>query len=665
MPSSPKRPSSSKDNRRKTRRKMQSNKRKTRRQHSTSPCNIPIRAPALNYLSSLRNKDFYSWVNDAWLKKAKILPHQAIVDAGDDTEKCLYSKFIQIIQQIRKKKNHNPMEKLLSTFANSCLHARAQKNSVTTLKNYLHTLHCISTPEDVFKTAVQLNLNGFKSLFDLQLTLDDRGHCQLYLNMGSAGLFYKRYSSREMMKQYKELLTKLGEHFEIPNLHEIIPFEKHLVNKMEDYYKENSFSCKGSMLLRKFPGIPWQLYFESFGINDWKTRIIYYSSPRYIRLLGRLLREVRVETWKLFFANCYILSYLHVLPPPYDEMEYEFFGRSMTGLKKKTPQMQLLYMLINYYLSNEYSQLFWKEEGNEKVKQEVEHLSEKIIQAAIDRVDEATWLERGTRNKSIVKLDNMKQSIARPRVWLPILDVELDEKNLLYNCIVLAQANGKRLVERLDKPFHFWEDAVTRVNASYYKRNNQILIPYGQMQPPFYSPFATDAWNYGALGCIIGHEICHGFDEEGKDFDEKGRKKPWWTAKNNRAYKKKTKALIDLYSAVTLQGHRVNGKRMLSENLADLAGVAIALHALKKTLGDVSEEEKKEAFRTFFLAFATSWRTKYREERLTRLLERDVHAPAQLRVNLVVSQFQEWIDAFGIDEESPMYVKPEERIVIF
>ncbi len=652
-----------------TRRKQRQATTSARTRHKTrrlkTSCNIPIRVPVLRYSSPLRSSDFFTWVNQEWLQKAKIKPHETLVDAGAATDECLYETSIGLLRDLQTKTRPDPVEAMFQDLAASALHSRAQHNSLDYLKQYLNTLHCVKDVDDVFQTAIELNTYGFRTLFELQITLDEKGTCQLLVENNPAGLFPKYYKSREIMKHYTSLLKRLGDDFGIPNLADSIHVEKYLIEKSEEYYTEQQLSIRGSSLPRKFPAIPWETLFSKYQIRDWKSRTIYYTSPRYIRFIGRILKETPIDTWKVFFARCFILSSLAYLPPPYDELDHDFFGRLLYGQRQKTPQHELLMKIIAAFLPNEFSQIFWKAKGNTELQKDVEHFTETILQAAKHRVKEVSWLQEKTRIKALEKLDHMKQSIAIPSTWLEFIDVKLDPTNLLKNRIILSERSVQQYMHRLDKRFTFWEDVITRVNASYYKRNNQIVIPYGQMQPPFYSLDAPLAWKYGALGSIIGHEICHGFDDDGKDYDAYGRKKEWWSRKNNHAYKKKAKALVHLFSSVIMQGHRVKGDRMLSENLADLAGVSIALQALKEQLKDQSKEVLHDAYRTFFIAYATSWRTKYRKERLTRLLEKDVHAPANLRVNLVVSQFQEWVDAFSIPEESPLYRKPEERIVIF
>jgi predicted metalloendopeptidase len=176
----------------------------------------------------------------------------------------------------------------------------------------------------------------------------------------------------------------------------------------------------------------------------------------------------------------------------------------------------------------------------------------------------------------------------------------------------------------------------------------------------------SHAWNYGALGSIIGHEICHGFDEDGRYFLPNGVKKNWWTRSDAGKYSRKIRGLEDMFSSEIVCGKHVDGSKTVSENIADLGGIAICVEALKESQRKrgLSPDAIKKEFREFFIAFATSWRTKYRKEKLKMFMTLDTHSPAFLRVNLVVSQLQEWYDAFDI-KEGALYRKPEDRIVIF
>jgi putative endopeptidase len=190
------------------------------------------------------------------------------------------------------------------------------------------------------------------------------------------------------------------------------------------------------------------------------------------------------------------------------------------------------------------------------------------------------------------------------------------------------------------------------------------VIPAGSFFWPFFSP-GRKGWNYGGLGAVIGHEITHAFDQEGKEYGPSGRQESWWTAADREAYDERTKEIVRLYGQAKVMGRPVNGAATLDENLADLGGLAIALDALHRELVGVSEEQKRQEIRDFFVAYAVSWRTKEHAERRLQRLILDKHAPIELRVNLVVSQFEEWYEVFGVHTEDTLYIPPEERIRIF
>lgn len=211
------------------------------------------------------------------------------------------------------------------------------------------------------------------------------------------------------------------------------------------------------------------------------------------------------------------------------------------------------------------------------------------------------------------------------------------------------------------------DNPVFMVNAFYIPAGNRFVLPAAIVSPPFYDSKNGPGRNYGALGCVIGHEITHAFDDNGKDYDADGNKRNWWLPADNRAYNKRTRALEELYNKERLLGKRLDGEQTLSENIADLGGLAIALDALKFELdkAGVSDEVRQHEVREFFLGYATSWREKKRTAKEKMNLVVDVHSPPKYRVNNIVRHFQEWYDAFDVREGDALYLDPKERITIF
>jgi len=240
----------------------------------------------------------------------------------------------------------------------------------------------------------------------------------------------------------------------------------------------------------------------------------------------------------------------------------------------------------------------------------------------------------------------------------------------LANLLALGEWETELELKKLGQPFSArkdWDDPSFVVNAYYYSEANEIVLPAGILQAPFFDEQATVGWNYGGIGCIIAHELTHAFDKEGKKYDPDGIQQRWWTAQDNRNYNEKTKALVKLYGSQKVYGLPVSGTRTLSENIADIGGMGIALDALNHILDSMklTKEDRNDAYREFFISYATSWRVKERKRKQIQSLITDKHAPPPLRVNLVVSQFQEWYDAFDIKSEDPLYIPPEKRIQIF
>jgi predicted metalloendopeptidase len=200
------------------------------------------------------------------------------------------------------------------------------------------------------------------------------------------------------------------------------------------------------------------------------------------------------------------------------------------------------------------------------------------------------------------------------------------------------------------------------VNAFYYPEQNRLMIPAAILRPPFYDPAASVVTNFGAIGATIGHELCHGFDSDGRDYDEKGDKHNWWTARDAKLYKERAARVVRLYESRKYRGMDVDGRLTLTENIADLGGLEFAMAGLRAELGrDLTKAEKRE----FFESFAISWRSKDRKRRAAELLATDFHAPPMLRVNHAVRQFDEWYEAFDVGEECPDYVPPANRIRFF
>lgn len=575
---------------------------------------------------------------------------------SEEVERCVYNKSVEILSEVEESSPFSVLRK-------SCLN----NSEVDYIKSILSGVDCIDSPADIIKHFSALAQSRISSIFNYQYKISANGVNYLRLDSNICALPIHYYSDSEKMGEYKKFLDEAGNLFGVDELSQIYEFEKTLAIKSEELFSDDDHEIHGGKLPSKFPGIPWAAWFENSGLMGWKGLKIIYNSPRWIRYIGKTLSRVPIGFWKLYLKRVYILHALPYLPSPYSDLDFRFFGRLLNGQTEKMPQMELFVNIVYKFFTDSFSELFWEKAGEPELLEEMDEFAKTLVKAAKLRIQKTDWLQTSTKIAAIEKVNRMKMNMVRPKKWQKVPEIKLDSKNLLKNIYDLGNWNTMIMFSKIETKEKIFSEGIYRVNAFYFNENNEIIIPYGTIISPFYSRDASPAWNYGALGSIIGHEMCHGFDEDGKEYSETGEKKRWWTRADNLAYQRKSGALISLYNKQTVHGKHVQGDNTLSENIADLGGLAISLEALKisQKAREISGEAALHEFREFFIAYATSWRTKYRKEKLDNMIYTDTHAPAFLRVNLVVAQIQEWYDAFEIGKDSPMYIPPEHRITIF
>ena len=638
-------------------------KRKTRRQKKNPTeglnCHL-VTYPALTYSSKWLDNDFYTWVNQEWISDTTIPPFENDFGASEEIEDCIEDEIAAIFRELSTSKEDMVLKDLQDSFH----HGRGE--SLTFVTELLESVACIQSVRDILKHMGRLCRYRLPGIFNIEYVNTKEKCLELALIPAIPGMAEKLYDSPEFIHKYKSYLKKVGAELSIDRLERIVPFEKKLVQTFEDSEDEKLTSTKGYGLVRKFK-IPWDAFFDAFGLKDWETQQISYKYPKMIRKLSTLFKQVPLSTWKTYVYKCYLFPLIKYMGAPFDEFHLEFFGEFLQGQKEKKPPKKLFLEFAYDVLPDTLSRRFWERCGDPNILRGVEAIAKSIHTAAISRMRENTWLSMSSRVASIEKIKAITYKIGRPTRWEKELDLDLDPKNFLKNRFLLGETSMQKMLTRIGKRHTFWEEGIYRVNAYYYSEFNEIVFPYGILAPPFYKKGANPSWNYGGIGATFGHELCHAFDDDGKEFDQNGLVRRWWTNKDIRRYKKKATELEKVYSSERVLGKHLDGENTLSENIADIAGLSICLEALRANLKErgISRENTVQEYRIFFISYATSWRTLYRSKKLKSMLAMDVHSPAYVRVNKVVSQMDEWYEAFDIDESSPLFTKPEDRIRFF
>lgn len=632
--------------------------------------------------NSLKGKDFFQFVNGKWLHTVHVPPHITSFGVSEELEQSIQKTLDQIVRlcitKSKQSKSNASIEEAVGLVAQSALNSKVQKKSVQSLQNLLLDLRCMRNKEDVAKMMGELTKYKIPGIFWLfgQYENQNKTEYTFTIGIGRVGLpdlsYYKKTApgKGKTLLQYANLLQTVGKMFGIDNLSNVIALEELLAGAIQKSLTEESIQRKGSELAKEFPDIPFETIFDTIGYTSWKSDNFFVDARNWLEVIQKLFLYLPLDSWKLLFATEILLHFLPYLPPPYDDLYFSFFHKRLRGQTQKIPQKDLTIQLLQQWMTPFMSKLYVNYMGDSGKKREVRRLADELLKSAKHRIESTEWLQPATRRKAIEKVDKMILSIAYPDDFakLPIPTVTAD--NLLENLLQLGKWETdyelSRIGEKRSKQKD-WDEPVFAVNAYYYSQSNEMVIPLGSLYWPFYSSTAPLGWNYGGLACIVAHEMTHAFDKDGKEYDPDGFPKKWWTPTDNRAYNKKTKRLIELFNKQRVLNHPVSGALTLSENIADLGGMAIALEALTAylTTHNISEEEKKKAYQQFFLSYAVSWRVKEKPEKTVQSLFLDHHAPPRLRVNLIVSQFDEWYSAFDITEEDPLFLPPEDRIRIF
>jgi hypothetical protein len=621
--------------------------------------------------------DFYAYVNNNWQKHVHMPSFSASYGVSEEIEATLRDKLLALILDLRAKEPLHPLAVLADSFMNTSV----QKNSIVDLQRITNTFECISSVNDACHAIGSLNKLQAHSPLSFVVSSDSNNSsdCVIYIYEAKLGLPEGHYyhTDNRILAKYSTMLKKAGALLNIENLEKAItieatiePFLTGSGSARNDSYSYNPVSF--STLQETYSSIAWADVLDGWGCAATvyqKTKFV-VTNDRYVALVNKMCKVFDLETWRTWMRACVVVSFIEYLPPPFDDLHFELYGRALRGSSEKIPQKWLTLKVLQTYAAQDLSRLYVERVLTKGTKEKATDLINTLKHATVLRIQALDWMKESTRKVAIQKIQHMLFQVAYPGKWQSeTKHTEMTAERPLMNILNLITQDSFHMLDDLKgkcgRKNTEWEDGAFVVNAYYYSEGNRMTIPAGMLQPPFFDMSRSKAWNYGGIGSAIGHEITHGFDDEGRMYDPEGNYKNWWSTEDEHTYTKMSAAVLELFDGVNYMGNKVDGKLTLSENIADLGGLAIALTALKSELRGKSETEIAAAYRDFFTSYAVSWRNKDRPRKAKQALLLDVHSPAPLRVNLIVRNFQEFYDAFGISETDPGYVPVEKRVKLW
>ena len=417
-------------------------------------------------------------------------------------------------------------------------------------------------------------------------------------------------------------------------------------NKMS--FEEFKFSC---------PNFPWDEYYASVGLPELDTLIV--SQPAYFVKLNEMLKTKSLDDWKTYLGWGMVNTLASKLSTELEEKDFEFYGAYMRGAKAMKPRWKRAVNAMNRKMGDALGKAFVEENFSAASKARVNDMVDNLGAALKERLAGLSWMSEETKQEAYAKLASFTRKLGYPDKWKDLSSLKISRASYLENWMAVNRFEFEENINKFGKPIDKteWGMPAHIVNAYYNPTWNEIVFPAGIMQPPFFNPEAEDAVNYARMGAVIGHEMIHGFDDQGAQFDATGLFKNWWTAEDKEQFDAQTARLAEQYDAYeVIPGVNVNGKLTLGENIADFGGLTIAYYAYQKSL-EGKKTENINGFtpdQRFFIAFGQIWKGNATDEFLRQQVITDPHSPTKFRVNGTLSNMPEFYAAFDVQEDDAM-----------
>lgn len=634
--------------------------------------------------------DFFQFANGRWLAAHPIPNSESSWGIGKVLQEDIYVKMRSVAENAAKEnaKQGTNTQKIGDFWATGMDTLAIEKQGITPLKPELDEIAAIKDINGVVKMATKLQMYDVSALWGFYVTQDEKNSAKyaLYLVQGGLGLperdyyFNKDERNTNIRKEYLAHLAKLQTF-----MHEIEgngAKEAEVIMKMETFLAgshrtlealrdphKNYNKMSVASLQKMTPLLDWKMIFAENGI---KTDTVVVGQPEFYTQLNAALSKFSVEEWKIYLETHLIAQHSKYLSKQFAEEDFNFYDKTLTGQKSQKPRWKRTLDELEKKLGDALGELFVKEFFPEKAKNRYVQMVANVKDAYAEEIQSLDWMSAETKTKAINKLKSMTQKVGYPDKFKDFSAMTIDKSSYVRNNMNGAKWWNQFYINKLGKAVDRTEWGMTpqTYNAYYNPSNNEIVLPAAiMMVPNFKDEEIDDAVAYGYVAAsTIGHEITHGFDDQGRQYDAAGNLVSWWLPEDSTKFMERASKLVAQFDEyVVLNNLHVRGQATLGENIADLGGVVLGLKAFKKT-EQFKKGEKIGGYtplQRYFLGYALGWMSQQRDERLQKQIMTDVHAPAKLRVNAPFVNIPEFYEAFQIKDGAKMWREPAKRVVIW
>lgn len=633
--------------------------------------------------------NFYRYVNGGWLKNSEIPGDKTAIGSFYDLRDDADNNVKAIIEELATKQNlvMGSNEQKVADLFNSFTDIETRNIAgITPISSILDAINLLKNKQDIARFLGKYQAIGIASPLQFYIGVDSKNSSQYATHVwqGGLGLPDKDYYFNET-ERFVKLRQGYVEHIEkMFNLagfskgkaaaKTIIEIETKLAEHhwtrvqtrdSEKQYNKFKVSELESAVTNKFD---WATYLEALGANDQKDLIV--NQPDYVAGFGIVFAETSLDDWQTYLTFHTLNQFSSYLTSELDNENFDFFSTQLSGRKEQRPMWKRGVSTVNANLGEVIGKVYVAKHFTPQAKSRMSQLVENLRDSYGNSIDDLKWMSEGTKKAAHVKLAAFTPKIGYPDKWEDYSALTIKSNDIVGNIIRSGNISHKKELEKLGGPIRNWEWGMTpqTVNAYYNPTVNEIVFPAAILQPPFFNMAADDAVNYGGIGAVIGHEMGHGFDDQGSKYDEKGNLRNWWTEKDLAAFKKRADNLVAQYSDYAVfDDLHVNGELTLGENIGDLSGVTIAYKAYKTSLKGNKAPiiDGLTGDQRFFMGYAQVWRSKIVEKSMRNRVATDSHSPGEFRALGSLSNMPEFYKAFDVKEGDKMYIAPEKRVKIW
>ncbi|MDD7053487.1 MAG: M13 family metallopeptidase [Bacteroidales bacterium] len=634
--------------------------------------------------------DFYQYAGGGWLKANPMKPEYSSYGVFNDLAETNRKQIRELFENLSKEKHAfgSVGQKVADLYNMAMDSVRLNKEGAAPLQKDLDKVKAFSKKADFTAFIADQHLYKGNPFFGIGVDTDLKNSDLnvMWLSAGTSGLPDRDYylntdaDSKKKQEAYRAYLSKIFQlsgykKKEAEKAAKVIynieyQFAEAKMSRAEarDYNKlYNIYTI--DMLQKDYPAIQWAKYFELMGVKDVKQVIL--TEPKVMAVAQKLMSTLSEQDIKYYVAGLIIKSSTSVLSDDFVNANFDFYGRLLNGQKEQKARWKRALGFPNSLLGEAVGELYVNKYFAGESKAKMLKLIDNLRKALATRIANLTWMNDTTKINALVKLNSFTVKVGYPDKWRDYSKLTIDPAKSLYDNVAAATyVETLRNLEKFGKPVDKSEWGMTpqTVNAYYNPTTNEICFPAAILQAPFFDVNADDATNYGAIGVVIGHEMTHGFDDQGRNFNADGNMVDWWTAGDSKRFTAAAEKLAAQFDQITVVGDlKANGHLTLGENIADQGGLRISYDAFKTTQ-QFQEGKEIDGFtpaQRFYLSYGRIWAEHMTEEAIYQQTKSDPHSIGRNRVNATLRNIDTWYDAFGVKEGDKMWLAPAERAIVW